>query len=120
MCASDLVCMYVGFDLIVIPTPTHPPTPTITPQTPKVMRVWFDRQLSGRNGTIDILETPDFEPVNLIAQYHLLEAECAAWANKTGGASRFRCGGGVGDGCGGRGDRWFVYSVSITENDTIM
>lgn len=52
------------------------------------MRVWFDRQLSGKNGTIDILETPDFAPVNLIAQYHLLEEESAAWANKTGGESR--------------------------------
>jgi hypothetical protein len=50
------------------------------------MRVWFDQQLSGQNGTIDILETPDFAPVNLIAQYHLLEEECMAWANKTGGA----------------------------------
>lgn len=53
------------------------------------MRVWFDQQLSGHNGTIDILETPDFAPVNLIAQYHLLEDECAAWANKTGGALKF-------------------------------
>lgn len=50
----------------------------------KVMRVWFDQQLN--NTTPNILETPDFTPINLIAQYHLLEEEYAEWANKTGGS----------------------------------
>ena len=32
-----------------------------------------------------VIETPDIYPVNLVAQYHLLEDESAKWANKTGG-----------------------------------
>ena len=51
----------------------------------KVIRVWFDKQL--QNSQVkNILETPDFRPVNLIAQYHMLEKEYMEWANKTGGS----------------------------------
>ena len=50
----------------------------------KVIRLWFDKQLNA--SAPDILETPDFTPINLVAQYHLLEAEFASWANKTGGS----------------------------------
>lgn len=50
----------------------------------KVIRIWFDKQLNSSNP--DILETPDYTPINLIAQYHLLEKEYTVWANKTGGS----------------------------------
>ena len=50
----------------------------------KVMRIWFDKQMNA--SAPDILETPDYTPINLIAQYHLLEAEFANWANRTGGS----------------------------------
>lgn len=50
----------------------------------KVMRVWFDQQLN--ESTPNILETPDYTPINLIAQYHLLEEEFKDWAHKTGGS----------------------------------
>lgn len=48
----------------------------------KVIRVWFDKQLNASAPAI--LETSEFEPINLIAQFHLLEDESQAWANKTG------------------------------------
>jgi len=62
----------------------------------KVVRVWFDKQLlqacETAAGCPDIMETPDFTPVNLIAQYHLLESQSSAWANKTGGSIfEFHC-----------------------------
>ncbi len=49
----------------------------------KVFRAWFDKRLSSN---IPIYETPDYRPINLIAQYHILEEEFAIWANKTGGS----------------------------------
>lgn len=86
-----VVSTYIHASVSHHPTNLQPHLITTLPtlKKPQVMRVWFDQQLSGHNGTIDILETPDFAPVNLIAQYHLLEDECAAWANKTGGALKF-------------------------------
>jgi isorenieratene synthase len=40
----------------------------------------------------DILETPDFTPINLIAQYSLLEKEFIDWAAQTGGSVvEFHC-----------------------------
>lgn len=51
---------------------------------PKVLRIWFNKQLNA--SAPDILETPDFTPINLIAQYHLLEEEFIVWANETGGS----------------------------------
>lgn len=80
------------------------------------MRVWFDRQLSGQNGTIDVLETPDFAPVNLIAQYHLLEEESAAWANKTGGACVGVCVF-VGGGVDAHGWQHALFPVHALDND---
>ena len=54
------------------------------------MRVWFDKKLNA--SAPDILETPDFTPVNLIAQYHLLEEEYASWSQRTGGSVlEFHC-----------------------------
>jgi hypothetical protein len=73
----------------------------------KVLRVWFDKQMN--SSSPDILETPDYTPINLIgfyltqkliylailtlklkkiAQYHLLEEEFKLWANKTGGSGK--------------------------------
>ena len=49
----------------------------------RVFRGWFDKQLST---DIPIFETPDYRPINLIAQYHLLEEEFSSWANETGGS----------------------------------
>lgn len=54
------------------------------------MRVWFDNQLNF--SAPDILETPDHNPINLVAQYHLLEKEFAEWASQTGGSViEFHC-----------------------------
>lgn len=50
----------------------------------RVMRVWFDQQLN--DSTPVILETPDFTPINLIAQYSRLEEKFIDWAGKTGGS----------------------------------
>ncbi|XP_006820129.1 carotenoid phi-ring synthase-like [Saccoglossus kowalevskii] len=49
----------------------------------KVIRIWFDKQIPNAP---DILQCPEHYPINLIAQYHLLERESAIWANKTGGS----------------------------------
>ena len=50
----------------------------------KVMRVWFDRQL--RPDRPDLIETPQHPPINLLAQFHLLEDESRAWAEASGGS----------------------------------
>ncbi|KAM3570082.1 hypothetical protein VYU27_007844 [Nannochloropsis oceanica] len=52
----------------------------------KIFRAFFDKQLTGPYAQEIVLETPDSSPVNLIAQYHLLEKESADWAAKTGGS----------------------------------
>jgi hypothetical protein len=53
----------------------------------QVFRGWFDKQL---NSAPEILETPDYSPINLIAQYHLLEEEFITWAKSTGGSGKFQ------------------------------
>ena len=50
----------------------------------RIMRAWFDRPL--RSERPDILETPQFRPLHLLAQFHLLEEESKTWAEKTGGS----------------------------------
>mgnify|MGYP001365452573 CR=1 FL=1 len=50
----------------------------------KVMRMWFDRRPN--DSRWDIIETPQHHPINLLAQFHLMETESANWAKKTGGA----------------------------------
>jgi isorenieratene synthase len=50
----------------------------------KVLRVWFDRPLLSSRP--DVLETPQHRPINLVAQFHLLEEESRAWAEKSGGS----------------------------------
>jgi len=42
------------------------------------------------NSAPEILETPDYSPINLIAQYHLLEEEFITWAKSTGGSGKFQ------------------------------
>lgn len=48
----------------------------------KVLRVWFDKQINASAPAI--LETSEFEPVNLVVQFHLIEDESRDWAQRTG------------------------------------
>jgi len=50
----------------------------------RIMRAWFDRPL--RSDRPDIMETPQFRPLHLLAQFHLLEEESKGWAEKSGGS----------------------------------
>ncbi len=50
----------------------------------RIMRGWFDRPIN--EDRPDILETPQFRPLHLIAQFHQLEEESRQWAEKTGGS----------------------------------
>jgi isorenieratene synthase len=50
----------------------------------RIMRAWFDKRLNSDRP--DILETPQFRPLHLLAQFHLLENESKKWAEKTGGS----------------------------------
>lgn len=50
----------------------------------KILRVWLDKQ--PRAEVPDVLETPQHRPINLLAQYHLLEAESRDFAMRTGGS----------------------------------
>jgi hypothetical protein len=49
----------------------------------RVFRGWFDKQPIMNK---PVLETPEHKPINMIAQYHLLEEEYSSWANETGGS----------------------------------
>lgn len=53
----------------------------------KVLRVWFDKQLN--SSAPAILETSEFEPVNLVVQFNLLEDESNDWAQRTGKKKSF-------------------------------
>lgn len=50
----------------------------------KVLRVWFDQKPD--SGKPDIIETPQHTPINLVAQFHLLEEESREWSDATGGS----------------------------------
>jgi len=50
----------------------------------KVVRIWFDKQADPSRA--DILETPQHKPINLVAQFHLMEEESYQWAQQTGGS----------------------------------
>ena len=50
----------------------------------RILRAWFDRPLSA--GRPDVIETPQHDPIALIAQFHQLEDESRAWSVETGGA----------------------------------
>ena len=50
----------------------------------QVVRVWYDRQPA--SDVPDVWETPQHKPINLLAQFHLLEEESREWAERTGGA----------------------------------
>ena len=51
----------------------------------KVLRAWFDKELEN-SGEAIFLQTPDYDPVNAIGQYHWHEQESEEWAKKTGGS----------------------------------
>ncbi len=56
----------------------------------KILRVWFDKQLD--DDVPDIIETPDFGPVNLVVTYTKLENDYIDWAKETGGCViEFHC-----------------------------
>jgi len=50
----------------------------------RIMRAWFDRPLNSDRP--DIMETPQYRPLHLLAQFHLLEEESKKWSKKTGGS----------------------------------
>jgi isorenieratene synthase len=50
----------------------------------RILRVWFDRPLDPSR--TDVIETPEFHPIVLMAQFHLLEDESRRWAETTGGS----------------------------------
>lgn len=50
----------------------------------KVIRVWFDKKMTN-SPNFNVVQTPQDHPINLIAQYHLLEKEYVDWSEKTGG-----------------------------------
>lgn len=56
----------------------------------RVIRIWFDKKLN--ESAPDILETPDFSPINLVVQYSLIEDEYINWSLLTGGSViEFHC-----------------------------
>ena len=50
----------------------------------RILRVWFDKQTDPNRP--DVIETPQFRPLHLLAQFHLLEGESKKWSEKTGGS----------------------------------
>lgn len=57
----------------------------------KVIRVWFDKHIKN-SPNYNVLQTPQHHPINLIAQYSLLEKEYIDWREKTGGSVfEFHC-----------------------------
>jgi isorenieratene synthase len=50
----------------------------------RILRVWFDKKTNPDRP--DVIETPQFRPLHLLAQFHLLEGESKAWSEKTGGS----------------------------------
>ena len=50
----------------------------------RILRVWLDRRPDP--GRPQVIETPQHDPIALIAQFHQLEDEPRAWAAETGGA----------------------------------
>jgi carotenoid phi-ring synthase / carotenoid chi-ring synthase len=50
----------------------------------RILRLWLDRAPDASR--TDVIETPDFAPIVLIAQFHELEDESRAWAAATGGS----------------------------------
>ena len=50
----------------------------------RILRLWLDRRPDPTRP--DVIETPQHDPIALVAQFHLLEAESREWADATGGA----------------------------------
>ncbi len=51
-----------------------------------VLRVWFDRPLNQRPFSHAVVETPEYRPINLIANFAALEKPYADWARSSGGS----------------------------------
>jgi len=50
----------------------------------RILRVWFDKTTDPTRP--DVIETPQFRPLHLLAQFHMLEGESKKWSEKTGGS----------------------------------
>lgn len=50
----------------------------------RILRAWFDRPLL--DSRPQVIETPQHDPIALLAQFHQLEAESRDWAAATGGS----------------------------------
>jgi isorenieratene synthase len=50
----------------------------------RIIRVWFDKKTD--KDRPDVIETPQYRPLHLLAQFHLLESESKAWSENTGGS----------------------------------
>ena len=50
----------------------------------RILRVWFDRPLHASRP--QVIETPQYDPVALICQFHQLEDESREWAASAGGS----------------------------------
>jgi isorenieratene synthase len=50
----------------------------------RILRVWFDKTTDPNRP--DVIETPQFRPLHLLAQFHMLEGESKEWSKKTGGS----------------------------------
>jgi isorenieratene synthase len=51
-----------------------------------ILRVWFDKPSAARPFSQSVIETPQFRPITLIANFGMLEEESAAWAKISGGS----------------------------------
>ena len=51
-----------------------------------VLRAWFDKPATPRPFNQAVIETPQFHPINLIANYGMLEDESKAWVQSSGGS----------------------------------
>jgi len=51
-----------------------------------VLRVWFDKPTRARPANQAVIETPQHRPINLIADYAMIEQSYAEWAKASGGA----------------------------------
>ena len=51
-----------------------------------VLRVWFDKPAAPRPFNQAVIETPQFRPINLVANYGMLEEASASWVKSSGGS----------------------------------
>ena len=51
-----------------------------------VLRAWFDKPANPRPFNQAVIETPQFRPINLLANYGMIEAASMDWVKRTGGS----------------------------------